>query len=170
MQTQYTFVPTAVEWREGLELTRERRTTRGADIAKTVVLSVLVLYCWIPFFLDGCREWNSFVLGVVALLLLLALWIVPAVSVSHDARQIAASGTTVRLTVFEDTLGFGEGERFSAIPFAEIDARFGADVLALVFEGGQMTVLPRRCFSEDTWQFLCERLSHEGVKPNWNQP
>ena len=159
MQTHYTIVPTAEEWRRGLELTRPRRTSRGADVAKTAVLAVLVLYCWIPFFLDGCREWNSFFLGVVALLLMAALWIVPAISFSRDARRIADAGTTVRLTVTDDALGFGEGERFTQIPFSEIEARPDPALLALIFEGGQMTVLPRRCFAEEEWQFLCDRLS-----------
>ena len=59
------------------------------------------------------------------------------------------------------TITFGENERILALSYSEIDARIDAQVMALVFEGGQMTVLPRRCFSEDVWQILCDRLSQK---------
>lgn len=159
MQAEYTVVPTAAEWQQGLLLTRVRRSSKGADIAKTGILGLMLLYCWIPFFLDGCREWQSFFVGLAALLLGVALWVVPQLSTRRDAKEIAAAGQTIHLTVTDEGLGFGQDESYTLLPFGEIDAQFTPTLLALTFVGGQMAVLPKRCVDEAAWEFVCDRLS-----------
>ena len=158
MPNRYTVIPTADEWRRGLMKTQTRRTSRAADIAKTVILLLLCLYCWIPFFWDGGRAWDSFAVGLLALLLLAALWIVPPLALKREAAKIAKSGQTVRLTVTEIGLGFGEGDRYRELPFSAIGASADPDLLTLTFDGGAMLVLPRRCVEPD-WDYLCEQLT-----------
>ncbi len=159
MHAEYTVVPTAEEWQQGLLLTRVRRSSKGADIAKTGILGLMTLYCWIPFFLDGCREWQSFFVGLVALLLAAAIWVVPALSTRRDAKGIAAAGQTIHLTVTDEGLGFGRDESYILLPYAEIDAQHTPTLLALTFAGGQMAVLPKRCVEAAAWEFVCDRLS-----------
>ena len=159
MHAEYTVVPTAAEWQQGLLMTRVRRSSKGADIAKTVILGLLTLYCWIPFFLDGCREWQSFFVGLVALLLAAVIWVVPELTTRREAREIAAAGQTIHLTVTDEGLGFGRGESYTLLTYAEIDAQHTPTLLALTFAGGQMAVLPKRCMEETVWEFVCDRLS-----------
>ena len=54
-----------------------RRVGTAGRIVETVVLGLLAVWCIVPFFAQGTEALGSLLLGLVALFLLAALWLVP---------------------------------------------------------------------------------------------
>ena len=160
MQTEMiTIIPTAEEWRQALDATRHRRSSRTLDIIKTVILVLVTAYCWIPFFWDGAKEWSVFITGCAALIVAVAMWLIPWWSLKRDAKKIEAREVTVRLTLTDEGLGFGKDDAYLCVPFAEVHAIEIKSGLALEFvEQGSISVLPYRAFTVAQGLWLLDRL------------
>lgn len=160
MQTDMiTIIPTADEWRQALDVTRHRRSSRTLDIVKTVILVLVTAYCWIPFFWDGAKEWSSFIIGAAALLVAVAMWFIPSWSLHRDAQKIAARQVTVRLTLTDEGLGLGKDENYVCVPFDKVRATKIKSGVALEFaEHGSISVLPYRAFTVAQGLWLLDRL------------
>ena len=159
-----TYIPTAEEWKQALDVTRHRRSSHTLDVAKTVILLLVTAYCWVPFFITGFKEgfnglkWDGFVLGCVALIVALALWLVPLWALSRDAIKIAARQVTVHLTLTEEGLGMGEGEQYQCVPFEKICGIKIPCGLALGFDNASISVVPDRVLTAEEAAWLCDRL------------
>ena len=68
-----------------------RRVGTAGRIVETVVLGLLAVWCIVPFFAQGTEALGSLLLGLVALFLLAALWLVP--EWRARAEELHAFGT-----------------------------------------------------------------------------
>lgn len=66
-----------------------RRVGTAGRIVETVVLGLLAVWCIVPFFAQGTEALGSLLLGLVALFLLAALWLVPEWRARAVSRQEA---------------------------------------------------------------------------------
>ena len=84
-----------------------RRVGTAGRIVETVVLGLLAVWCIVPFFAQGTEALGSLLLGLVALFLLAALWLVPEWRARAVSRQEARDRRPTRLRVYDEDCDMG---------------------------------------------------------------
>ena len=136
-----------------------RRAGPARNIAESVILGVMAVYCGAAYLLDGAREPVSLMLAVLSLLIIAAIWLVPPLRMKHEARQIAAQGNEVFLSLYEEEAAFGR-ENPQYVPYSSCRAVVGGEMLALAI-GYQLVGIPRRVTDEEGWGTLMEKFQPE---------
>lgn len=137
---------------------QERKAGKLRLIVETVLLGLVAAYCLTAFFLSGMTSLPSLLIGLAALLIAAAIWVVPVMVDRYDAGQEFAKKKVLRVRVYPEGLGFGSEDTFQFVPYAECCARFCKEMILLDFEGGVMVALPKRQTGEALWALLIERL------------
>ena len=145
------YTPTREDIYRALKHGDIRRVGTAGRVVESVVLGLLAVWCIVPFFAQGAEALGSLLLGLVALVLLAALWLVPEWRARHLSRQESQDRRPTRLRVYDDGLRYGEGEEIHA---------FGTEVLTslpglyILRYGRELVPLPHRVLPEDCLAFL----------------
>lgn len=157
---------TEEELRRSLQRSDLRRAGPGRLWVQTVLLVLLAAYCIAAFFLSGASSYASLGIGLAALILAGAQWIVPQLYIRHQARREYALGKQLRVRLYAEEIGFGSGETYEAVPYAACFTRVFDDMLLLHFQGGYLVALPRRVFDAERWIWLTGRFQTAGKERN----
>ena len=118
---------------------------------ETVVLGLLAVWCIVPFFAQGTEALGSLLLGLVALFLLAALWLVPEWRARAVSRQEARDRRPTRLRVYDEGLRYGQAEELHAFGTEHVTALPGLFILRY---GRELVPLPHRALPPDCLAFL----------------
>lgn len=152
-----TFIPTEEELYTALSTGGVRKASKTRLIVQSVLLLAVALWCVLPLFFGGKGD---YMLAGVAVAVCVAMWVVPPLKMKADARNGAAAGVAVRMRVYEQALGFGEGESFLAVPFAEITCYTASKQLTLAVQD-ELVPVPCRALSAEGYAFLAARLNKQ---------
>ena len=108
-------------------------------------------WCIVPFFAQGTEALGSLLLGLVALFLLAALWLVPEWRARAVSRQDARDRRPTRLRVYDEGLRYGQAEELHAFGTEHVTALPGLFILRY---GRELVPLPHRALPPDCLAFL----------------
>ena len=128
-----------------------RRVGTAGRIVETVVLGLLAVWCIVPFFAQGTEALGSLLLGLVALFLRAALWLVPEWRARAVSRQEARDRRPTRLRVYDEGLRYGQAEELHAFGTEHVTALPGLFILRY---GRELVPLPHRALPPDCLAFL----------------
>lgn len=148
------FTPTREELYRTLKFGDVRRVGKAGRIVETVVLALLAVWCIVPFIAQGFEALSSLVLGLLALVLLAALWLVPEWRARALSRQESRDRRPTRLRVYDEGLRYGEAEEIHAFGTETLTSLPGLYVLRY---GTELMPLPHRALPEDCLAFLREK-------------
>ncbi len=159
------------KWDILVELTRDdiyrslkygdiRRVGVAGRVVETVILGLLAVWCIVPFFAWGLEALSSLFLGLLALLLIAALWAVPEWRARHLSGQETKDRKPTRLRVYEEGLRFGEAEDLHAFGTETVTSLPGLFVLRY---GTELVLLPHRELPEDCLAFLKQKWEEESA-------
>lgn len=132
-----------------------RRMGTAGRMVESAVLFLLAVWCIVPVFVQGTKALSSLFLGLLALLLLAALWLVPEWRAWHLSRLEAQDRPPTRLRVYEEGLRYGEAEEIHAFGTEILSSLPGLFVLRY---GTQLMPIPHRDLPPDCLAFLREKL------------
>ncbi len=148
------YTPTQEELYRALKYGDIRRVGKAGRIVESVILGLLAVWCIVPFIAQGAEALNSLLLGLLALILLAALWLVPEWRARSLSRQEARDRRPTRIRVYDEGLRYGEAEEIHA---------FGTEVLTtlpglyILRYGTELMPLPHRALPDDCLAFLREK-------------
>lgn len=152
---------TAEEIRSCLQRADRRRMGKWRILIYAVLLGFISVSSLVSFFLNGMHNGMTLFLGIGGLALFLMVVLYEPVSLRRMVKREAAAGKKLHLWVYEDRLGFGEGETFETYTFSEFYVKKFEDLLILHFARGLLVAIPRRTVPADCWDFLSARLPEE---------
>lgn len=149
---------TEEELRQSLKRADRRRAGPARLWVQTILLALLAAYCIAAFFLSGAVSYGSLGIGLAAVVLGVAMWVVPDLHGRYIAHIEFTKNKCMRVRLYEEEIGFGDDDVFESVAYDACFAQTYDDMILLHFQGGYMVMLPRRVFSEDRWLWLQQRL------------
>ncbi|MGN0171361.1 MAG: hypothetical protein ACI39E_01095 [Acutalibacteraceae bacterium] len=143
---------------DGMKRAKLRRASLTQLVIQTVVLLLVAGWCFVAFFAEGMQTAMSLVIGILALVLLLVMWIVPQWQMRAIAVSMVENGDSAHMWVFEDGLNFSadcpDGAYYD---FGTFFCDRTEQSLVFRFANDEVIVVPRRLLTEENWQWLCEK-------------
>lgn len=124
---------------------------------QTGVLAVLAVSMGITFVWEGYTRPQSLVVGVIALVLIVVMWMAPIWRYRHDARQLVEAGKAFRVFLFADGLSWDTPD--DPRPFSELKVVMEPDLVILQLPYGALVPIPQRVLSKEEWNRLITALT-----------
>lgn len=119
---------------------------------QTGLLALMAVYWTVGYATDPAHSVSSLVPAAACVLLLIALWTVPAMLIRRRAHTLASDAAALRVRIYADRAVFGD-DRPHTVYLHGIEPVFSEDLLMLNI--GQQTVgIPRRLTGEELFARL----------------
>lgn len=134
-----------------------KQFSRTRLIVQSILMAVVGVVSLIDFIAIKPHRGMSLFIAIAALVVGVAQWLVTPLFRRSSVKQQLAENETIRLSVFEQGLGFGEGEWMRFVPFDRCRLIEEKDLLIVQIDH-EFVGIPTRVIREDTGRFLIDRI------------
>lgn len=136
-----------------------RRASKGRLIFQAALLAVLAAFCLADFIMAPApKPAIRLVIAITAIVLIPAQWLLPNWQFRRVARETAARGATLHLSIQPDAIRVEQGEQAVHVPHAEWEQKLSVypkqQLAVLQIDQEQWIAIPRRVLPPESWELL----------------